>query len=80
MTEVRRRWDDGETAADKVKRKRLEWLGHLAWMTDPRLPKSTLFGPQGGLRRQWRDLVKKDLKAAGIQENSWYEEALHRKK
>ena len=44
MTEVRRRWGDEETASEKVKRKRLEWLGHLARMPDHRIPNSTLFG------------------------------------
>ncbi|XP_062507166.1 uncharacterized protein LOC134183599 [Corticium candelabrum] len=43
MTEVRRRWGDEETASEKVKRKRLEWLGHLARMPDHRIPNSTLF-------------------------------------
>ena len=32
MAEVRRKWGDEETAADKVKERRLEWLGHLARM------------------------------------------------
>ena len=43
MAEVRRRWGDEETAADKVKKRRLEWLGHLARMPDHRVLKSTLF-------------------------------------
>ena len=30
MAEVRRRWGDEETASEKVKKKMLEWLGHLA--------------------------------------------------
>ena len=33
MAEVRRRWGDEETASEKVKRKRLEWLGHLTTTT-----------------------------------------------
>ena len=44
MIEVRRRWGDTETAAEKTQRRRLEWLGHLARMPDHRIPKSTLFG------------------------------------
>ena len=44
MAEVRRRWGDEETAEEKVKKRRLEWLGHLARMPDCRIPKSALFG------------------------------------
>ena len=62
MAEVRRRWCDEETAADKVKKRRLEWLGHLARMPDHRVPKSTLFSwlpeprPRCGPKRRWRDM------------------------
>ena len=58
----------------KLMRKCLEWLGHLARMTPERIPKITLSSwfpltrPQVGPRRRWRDLVKSDLKAVGIQE------------
>ena len=54
-------------------------------MTPKRIPKITRFSwppqtrPQGGPRRRWRDLVKSDLKAVGIQERGWCEEAQHRK-
>ena len=81
MTEVRRRWGDEETAADKVKRRRLEWLGHLARMDDDRLSKSVLFSwlpqprPRCGPRRRWRDVVRKDLKGIEVDEAVWYEEA-----
>ena len=44
MTEVRRRWGDMETIVDKIRMKRLQWLGHLARMADDRMPKSVLFG------------------------------------
>ena len=80
-----REWEDEETITTKRMRRRLEWLGHLARMTPERIPKITLFSwlpqtlPQGGPRRRWRDLVKSDLKAVGIQERGWYEEAQHRK-
>ena len=30
MSEVRGRWGDEETAAEKVRKRRLEWLGHVA--------------------------------------------------
>ena len=40
---------------------------HLARISNDRLPKMCLFGwlrktrPSGGLRRRWRDVVRKDL-------------------
>ena len=36
MAEARKTWADEETASEKVKRKRLEWLGHLAKMPNHR--------------------------------------------
>ena len=34
MAEVRRRWGDEEIAAEKVRKRQLEWLGHVARMPD----------------------------------------------
>ncbi len=68
MREVRRRWGDDDLAADKVKKGKLEWFGHVARMPDHRLPKSLLFGwlpwscPRSGPRKRWRDVIRKDLK------------------
>ena len=79
--EVRRRWGDEETVGEMVQRRRLEWLGHVARMPDHRIPKSVLFGwlskprPQGGPRRRWRDIIRRDLKELRISEDKWYEEA-----
>ena len=76
--EIRQRWGDLEAAADKVCKRRLEWLGHLARMPNHRIPKMTLFGwlpqprPQGGPRRRWRDTIRRDLKHLGIPEDKWY--------
>ncbi len=75
MSEVRRRWGDEETAAEKVRKRRFEWLGHVARMPDHRIPKATLFGwlprarPQCGPRRRWRDVIRKDLKDIGVEES-----------
>ena len=44
MQEVRRRWGDEELVAEKVRKRRLEWLGHVARMPNHRLPKTMLFG------------------------------------
>ena len=40
MTEVRRRWGDEETVGEKIQKRRMEWLGHLARMPNHRLPKA----------------------------------------
>ena len=69
------------SAAEKVRKRRLEWLGHVARMPDHRFPKSLLFGwllesrPRCGPRRRWRDVICKDLKDITIAESKWYEDA-----
>ena len=83
---TREQWEDQETITVKLMKRRLEWLGHLARMLDHRIPKKTLFSwlpqpcPHGGPRRRWRDLVKRDMKAAQIDESSWFEVVLHKGK
>ena len=85
MAEVRRRWGDEETAADKVKKRRLEWLGHIARMPDHRVPNFTLFSwlPEPRLRcgpkKRWRDMLRRDLKDIGVSEKSWFDEAVRSK-
>ena len=37
---IRQQWGDSETVAEKVSKRRLEWLGHLARIPDHRTPKS----------------------------------------
>ena len=80
----RERWGDAETVADKVRKRRLEWLGHIARMPEYRVPKLAFFGwlpqprPPGGPRKRWRDQIRVDLKAAGISEAVWYDEASSR--
>ena len=79
--EVRRRWGDEETVSEKVQKRRLEWLGHLARMPDHRLPKVMLFSwlpqprPRCGPRKRWRDVVRKDLRNVEVGEHEWYAEA-----
>ena len=76
--EIRRKWGDPETATLKAKKRRLEWLGHVARMPDHCIPKVCLFSwlpqphPCGGPRLRWRDLIRKDLK---VSEKQWYEVA-----
>ncbi len=63
-----------EVEEEMRRRRRLEWLGHVASMPDHRIPKSMLFGwlshprPQGGPRRRWRDVVRKDFKEVNVSE------------
>ena len=74
---VRQHWGDEETIATKLRRRRLEWLGHVARMADHRLPRICLFGwlaqvrPFHGPKRRWRDLVKSDLHSLGISDGCW---------
>ena len=81
MSDVRKRWGDEETAGEKVKKRRLEWLGHVARMPDHRIPKTALFGwlpqarPRCGPRKRWRDVIRRDLKDIEVEESEWYREA-----
>ena len=55
------RWGDLETMSTKVQQRRLEWLGHLARMSDNRMPKiallagynntSSMLGPKEEIER-----------------------------
>ena len=64
-----------------MKRTRLQWLGHLARMSDDRLPKSALFSclpqpsPRCEPRKRWRDIAHKDLRDIEVDESVWYGEA-----
>ena len=71
MGEVRRRWGDEELAAEKVRKRRLKWLGHVATIGCQSL--CCLVGslsPAPGV-----EMVCKDLKDVSIAESKWYEEA-----
>ena len=69
---IRQHWGETETVAIKVTKRRLEWLGHVARMSDHHIPKQVLFGllpqlcPHVGPRRRWRDLIRRDLKNIGV--------------
>ena len=53
-------------------------------MPDDHIPKQSLFGwldkprPQGGPRKRWKDVIRKDLKSLAIPEEEWYEATLSR--
>ena len=78
---VRQQWRDSEAVAEKVSKRRLEWLGHLARMPDYRTPKISLFSwlpeprSRGGPRKRWRHVIRADLKDRNISEEVWYNEA-----
>ena len=55
---VRSRWRNEECIDQVITRRRLEWFGHNARMSDNRIPRKVLFGwlqqprPQGGPKRR----------------------------
>ena len=78
---TRHLWGNLDIVADKITRRRLAWLGHIAHTPEHCVPKMALFGwlpktcPPGGPHKQWRDQICKDLKVVGISESEWYDEA-----
>ena len=82
---VRQRWGDMEVIATKLRRRSLEWLGHVARMAEYRLLRFCLFGwlaqvrPFHGPKLRWRDLVKSDLQSLGIGDGCWYDQARDRR-
>jgi hypothetical protein len=77
--QVAKRFGMEESLEDIVIRRRLCWLGHVARMSEERIPKKVLFGwlpqrrPAHGTKMRWRDRVRKDLKKFHIDERSWFE-------
>ena len=71
--------------AAKLRRCRLEWLGHVARMAEHQLPRICLFGwlpqvcPFDGPKRRWKDVLKSDLQSLGISDGCWYDRARDRK-
>ena len=58
--------------------KRLKWLGHVRRMEDGRIPKDLLYGelregsrPVGRPHLRFRDVCKRDMKAADIDSDDW---------
>ena len=56
----------------------LRWVGHVKRMSDDRIPKQLLYGElrdgkrtQGGQRKRYKDTIKHNLKACGIQVDDW---------
>uniref|UniRef100_A0A2D4JA50 Uncharacterized protein n=1 Tax=Micrurus lemniscatus lemniscatus TaxID=129467 RepID=A0A2D4JA50_MICLE len=61
-----------------LKQQYLCWLGHVMRMADGRIPKDLLYGelvqgkcPRGRPQLRYKDICKRDLKALGMDINSW---------
>ena len=61
-----------------LRQRRLRWLGHVHRMPDGRIPKNLLYGElAAGSRRtgrpqlRYRDVVKRGMKAVGIDTGTW---------
>ena len=61
-----------------LKQRRMRWLGHVVRMDDGRIPKDLLYGeltqgkrPTGRPQLRYRDVCKRDMKALGIDTNTW---------
>ena len=70
--EVRRIWGNAELVSDVIRRRRLELLGHVARMSDDRIPRQNCFDylektrlPESP-RLRWKDRMGYDLKRLGI--------------
>ena len=73
-----------ESITEVLRRNRLSWIGHLAWMDDSRMLKQLMFGelvksrPRHGTKRIWRDLAVADVQAIGVG-RTWYKTTQKRK-
>ena len=61
-----------------LKQRRMRWLGHVCRMEDGRIPKDLLCGelvtgkrPTGRPQLRYKGICKRDLKALGINTNTW---------
>ena len=76
---IRQRWGDPDTINIKLIRQPMQWLGHLARLPNHRIPKMCFFGclsekrPQGGPKKCWKDIIRKDLNNLNIPESRWYD-------
>ena len=62
----------------KIILNQMRWLGHVVRMEDDRLPKQLFYGeviigkrPQHKPKKRFKDVVKNNLKALGIDVNNW---------
>src|SRR6218665_249596 len=63
---------DEETVVQKIKKRRLQWFGHVERMEEKRVPNAALHGhvegkrSRGRQRKTWMDNVREDLKEKNI--------------
>ncbi len=63
--------------ATLIRYRRLRWLGHVARMSDTRLPLQLMFstmsgtGSRGRPLKSWNDYIREDLEAIGMPYNWW---------
>ena len=76
--QVAKRFGMEESLEDMVIARRLCWLGHVARMSEERIPKKVLFGwlpqrrPAHGTKMRWHDRIRRDLRKFHIDENTWF--------
>ena len=70
-----------------LRQRRLRWLGHVYRMEDGRIPKDLLYGELASGKRnkgrphlRFSDVCKRDMKACGIDANTWEGHAADRSK
>ena len=73
-----------ETISTKLRKRHLEWLGHLAQMPNHCIPRIYLFGwlPQThlvhGPRKRLIDVLKDNLSSLGNSDGDWHEKSSDR--
>ena len=82
--QVAKRFGMEESLEDMVIARWLCWLGHVARMSEERIPKKVLLGwlpqrrPAHGTKMRWHDRVRRDLRKFHIDENTWFKECQER--
>ncbi|XP_072048091.1 solute carrier family 49 member 4 homolog [Amphiura filiformis] len=76
-----------ETVDAILAKSQLRWVGHVVRMPDDRLPKAVMYGEltegkskRGGNNLRYRDVVKRHLKTADLDVETWKTEASNRVK
>ena len=83
-TQLAERFGMRESISNLLTLARLRWLGHVACVSDNRMPKRILFGwlpqkhPVHGVKLRWRDKVRQDFKSLSINDSLWYQQAQDR--
>ena len=79
-TQLAERFGMRESIGNLLTLSRLQWLGHVACMSDDSMPKRILFGwlpwkcPANGVKLRWRDKVRQNIKGLSINDSLWYQQ------